>query len=153
MWADPDFVRFIGMGQPLSPEAAWAKLQRTVGAWPLLGYGFWAIEQAATGQVIGEAGFLEARAPIGEVRTPEAGWALATSAQGQGYAGEAVAAMLAWGDQRFERTICEIARENRRSIALAVRQGYSEVGPAPLPEGWTGAAFIEFERVRAGGAV
>jgi RimJ/RimL family protein N-acetyltransferase len=146
MWSDPDFVRFIGAGQPLSPEAAWAKLQRTVGAWPLLGYGFWAIEQASSGRVIGEAGFLEARAPTGQVRTPETGWALETSARGQGYAGEAVAAVLAWGDERFERTTCDIARENVRSIALARRHGYHDIGPAPLPEGWTGPDFIEFER-------
>jgi RimJ/RimL family protein N-acetyltransferase len=63
MWSDPEFVRFIGTGHPLSQEAAWSKLQRFAGAWPLLGYGFWAIEHASSGRVIGEAGFLESRVP------------------------------------------------------------------------------------------
>jgi RimJ/RimL family protein N-acetyltransferase len=79
---------------------------------------------------------------------PEVGWALETSAHGQGYAGEAVAAMLDWGDERFERTTCTISRQNSRSIALACRHGYRELGPAPLPSGWTGPEFLEFERER-----
>ena len=149
MWSNPDFIRFIGTGQPLSQEAAWAKLQRFAGAWPLLGYGFWAIEHASSGRLIGEAGFLESRAPSSKVRTPEAGWALETSARGQGYAGEAVTAVLAWGDERFDRTICDIARENVRSIALALRHGYRDVGLAPLPEDWTGSEFGQFERERS----
>jgi RimJ/RimL family protein N-acetyltransferase len=148
MWSDPEFVRFIGKGEPLSEGAAWIKLQRLAGFWPLLGYGFWAIEHAASGRVIGEAGFLEPSAPTGERRTPETGWGIETSARGQGYAGEAVAAFLAWGDERFERTVCDIALENAPSLALARRHGYRERGPAPLPADWTGPAFLEFERER-----
>ncbi len=146
MWSDPDVMRFIGTGQPLSHEGAWAKLQRFAGSWPLLGYGFWVVEHAASHRVIGEAGFLESRPPGRKPRTPESGWALDTSAQGQGYGREAVAAILAWGDERFERTTCDISRDNSSSIALARRQGYRDVGLTPLPAGWTGSEFIEFER-------
>jgi RimJ/RimL family protein N-acetyltransferase len=146
MSSDPEFVRFIGAGQPLSEEAAWVKLQRIAGSWPLLGYGFWAIEHAASGEVIGEAGFLEPHPPGGDRRMPEAGWGLATSARGQGYAGEAVAAMLAWGDERFERTTCSISRDNAPSIALARRHGYRELGPARVPADWSGPEYREFER-------
>ena len=149
VWSDPDIVRFIGKGQPLGEDVVWARLQRVAGSWPILGYGFWAIEHAASGRLIGEAGFLEQRPPGGELRTPEAGWVLETAARGQGYAGEAVAAILAWGDQRFERTTCVISPENAPSIALARRHGYREVGPAPPPADWTGPAFIGFQRDRA----
>ncbi len=152
MWSDPDFIRFIGNGQPISKEAAWIRFQRIAGFWPLLGYGFFAIEHSASGRVIGEAGFLERIPPTTEARTPEAGWALATASRGHGYAGEAVAAMLAWGDERFEHTTCDISRENAPSIALALRCGYREVGLAPLPEDWTGPEFLEFERRRPAGA-
>lgn len=148
MWSDPNVIRFIGAGQPLSREAAWVKLQRFAGAWPLLGYGFWVIEHAKSGRVIGEAGFLEPRAPGSKLRTPETGWSLEASAHGQGYAGEAVKVILAWGDERFERTTCDVAVENSRSIALACRHGYREIGVSPAPEGWTGSKFIEFERER-----
>ena len=148
MWSDPELVRFIGAGQPLSEEVVWARLQRTVGAWPVLGYGFLAIEHAGTGRLIGEAGFLERFAPSGEHRTPEAGWALETSSRGQGYAGEAMAAILEWGDQRFERTRCVISRENAPSIALAGRLGFREAGTEPPPFDWTGPDFLRFERDR-----
>ncbi len=146
MWADPGVIRYIGTGQPLSRDAAWIKFQRFAGAWPLLGYGFWAIEHAASGRVIGEGGILEPRAPTGQARTPETGWSLEPSARGQGLAGEAVAAMLAWGDERFERTVCDIAEENAPSTALARRYGYREIGLSPVPDGWTGPKLIEFER-------
>jgi RimJ/RimL family protein N-acetyltransferase len=148
MWSDPDVIRFIGAGQPLSRDASWVKIQRFAGAWPLLSYGFWVIEHATSGQVVGEAGFLEPRAPSSLHRTPETGWSLATSAWGQGYASEAVTAMLAWGDARFERTTCDIALENSRSLVLARRHGYREIGLSPVPKDWTGPKFIEFERER-----
>jgi RimJ/RimL family protein N-acetyltransferase len=151
MWADPETVRFIGKGEPFGEDVVWPRLQRSAGAWPILGYGFWAIEHAASGRLIGEAGFLEQHPPGEGPRTPEAGWMLESAAWGQGYAGEAVAAMLAWGDQRFARTTCIISPENAPSIALARRHGYREVGPAPLPPGWTGPVFVAFERERPPG--
>ena len=148
MWADPEMVRFIGKGEPLGEEVVWSRLQRTVGAWPVLGYGFLAIEHAATGRLIGEAGFLERFAPGEGPRTPEAGWALATAERGHGYAGEAMAAILAWGDQRFARTKCVISAENTPSIALARRLGYQDAGVEPPPPDWTGPEFLRFERER-----
>ena len=151
MYSDPDTVRFIGAGEPLSQEVVWSRLQRAAGAWPMLGYGFLAIEHAASGRVIGEAGFLERFAPAGELRTPEAGWALEASARGQGYAGEAMAAILAWGDERFERTSCVIAPQNAPSIALARRLGYRDHGVEPPPPDWTGPEFLRFERERPPG--
>ena len=148
MWSDRENVRFIGKGEPLGEDVVWARLQRGAGAWPILGYGFWAIEHAASGRLIGEAGFLEQRPPGGEPRAPEAGWMLDTAARGQGHAGEAMAAILAWGDERFERTICVISPDNAPSIALARRLGYREHGPATPPADWTGPVFTAFERQR-----
>ncbi len=146
MWSDPEMVRFIGTGQPLGEDVVWGRLQKSAGAWPILGYGFWVIEHAATGRMIGEAGFLERLAPGKGASTPEAGWALETSMRGQGYASEAVAAVLAWGDQRFQRTICVISAENTRSVALARRLGYRDAGVEPPPADWTGPEFLRFER-------
>ncbi len=151
MWSDPELVRFIGKGEPLSEEVVWGRLQKAVGAWPILGYGFLAIEHAASGRLIGEAGFLERFAPGGDPRTPEAGWALATSERGQGYAGEAMAAILAWGDQCFERTFCIISSENTPSIALARRLDYRDHGVEPPPPDWAGPEFLRFERERPPG--
>lgn len=148
MYSEPETVRFIGTGEPHNQEVVWSRLQRAAGAWTMLGYGFLAIEHAASGRVIGEAGFLERFAPAGDRRTPEAGWALISSARGQGYAGEAMAAILAWGDERFERTCCVIGQENTPSLALAARLGYRHVGAEPPPADWSGPEFLRFERER-----
>jgi len=53
---------------------------------------------------------------------------LATWAHGQGYAGEAVAAALAWGDAWFKgpRTVCMIDPDNAASLRVAARAGYAE---------------------------
>ncbi len=39
-----------------------------------------------------------------------------------------------------------MALENSRFLALAGRHGYREIGLSPVPEGWNGPKFIEFER-------
>jgi RimJ/RimL family protein N-acetyltransferase len=71
-----------------------------------------------------------------------------SSARGQGFAGEAMAAILAWGDERFERTGCVISPENTPSIALARRLGYRDAGLEPMPADWSGPEFFRFERER-----
>jgi RimJ/RimL family protein N-acetyltransferase len=129
MWADPDVTRHIG-GKPSSREEVWARLLRYVGHWSLLGFGYWAIEDKATGEFIGELGFADFKrdieAPIEQA--PELGWALVSPAHGKGYATEAVQAAIAWGETRFgsTRTICIISPENLPSIRVAEKCGYRE---------------------------
>ena len=53
LWAEPDVTRFIG-GRPSTAEESWARLLRYAGAWALLGYGFWAFRDKATGAYLGE---------------------------------------------------------------------------------------------------
>jgi RimJ/RimL family protein N-acetyltransferase len=48
MWADPLVTRHIG-GIPLSAEESWTRLLRYVGHWALLGFGYWVVEEKATG--------------------------------------------------------------------------------------------------------
>ena len=130
MWADPDVTRFIN-GTPLSEEDAWAKFMRSFGHWELVGYGFWTVEEKATGLRVGETGFLDVHREIVPSLNgiPEAGWAFAKSAQGKGYATEAVRAVLAWGEQRFGkvRFACIIAPENKASLNVAAKTGFKEV--------------------------
>src|ERR1700729_2426842 len=58
MWADPEVTRYIG-GKPLSEEETWARLLRYVGHWSLLGFGYWVVEEKATGNFAGEIGFAD----------------------------------------------------------------------------------------------
>ncbi|RJT40344.1 N-acetyltransferase [Mesorhizobium waimense] len=130
MWADPGVTRFIG-GKPRTREESWMRFLRHAGLWSLLGYGFWAIEDKATGRFIGEAGFHDLKRDIEPSieGVPEAGWALAPQAHGQGLASEVVRQVLAWGDYTFQgaRTVCIIDPENTASLNVAAKCGYKEV--------------------------
>lgn len=148
MWADPDVTRYIG-GRPSPAEETWARLLRNVGLWPLLGFGYWVIRERATGRFVGEAGFADFRRDITPPLegAPEVGWALATWAHGQGYATEAVRAVLAWGDAHLAapRTVCMITPANAPSIRVAEKCGFRE---------WARTAYKEtavhlYERPRA----
>jgi RimJ/RimL family protein N-acetyltransferase len=92
-----------------------------------LEFGFWAIEEKATGTFIGELGFAEfEREMEPRLDAPEAGWVLSPRFHGQGYAEEALAAALAWADTRFPATACLIQPENVASIRLGEKCGYVE---------------------------
>lgn len=129
MWGDPEVARFIG-GRPATREEVWARLMRYVGMWPVLGYGYWLIEEKATGGFVGEIGFMDALRDITPSLEglPEHGWALSAAAQGKGYASEAVEATLAWGAGHFRpfEPVCMISPENAPSIKLARKFGYRE---------------------------
>ncbi|HEY0105223.1 MAG TPA: GNAT family N-acetyltransferase [Rhizomicrobium sp.] len=129
MWSDPEVCRFIS-GRPLAEEDSWARLMRLAGHWALAGYGFWSLFEKASGLRVGEAGFLDLRRDMVPRldETPEIGWGLVRAAQGKGYAGEAVAAALAWGEARFGkvRFSCIIDPDNGPSLRVAARAGFRE---------------------------
>lgn len=130
LWADPRVARYIG-GRPFTGEEAWARLLRYAGHWALLGFGFWAVAEKASGSFIGELGFADFKREITPSLDgmPEVGWALSPSAQGRGYATEALRAVVAWGDGHFggsQRTVCLIHPENLASIRVATKCGYQE---------------------------
>jgi len=128
MWADPAVVRYIS-GKPCTREESWGRLLRYPGHWALLGFGFWLIEEKASGRFVGEGGFGDFKRAIEPAfDAPEQGWALAPWAHGRGYASEAVAAMLGWGAAHFGRGdfVCMIAPENAPSLRVAAKAGYRE---------------------------
>ncbi|WP_095199496.1 GNAT family N-acetyltransferase [Mesorhizobium carmichaelinearum] len=130
MWSDPVVTRFIG-GKPRTREESWMRFLRHAGLWSLLGYGFWAIEEKATGRFVGEAGFHDLKRDMEPSieGIPEAGWALAPAVHGAGLATEVVGRVLAWGEETFGRTktVCIIDPENTASQNVARKCGYSEV--------------------------
>jgi RimJ/RimL family protein N-acetyltransferase len=130
MWADPVVTRFIG-GKPRTREESWMRFLRHAGLWSLLGYGFWAVEDKATGRFVGEAGFHDLKRDIEPSieGIPEAGWALAPAVHGTGLATEVVGRVLAWGEETFGRTktVCIIDPENTASLNVAGKVGYREV--------------------------
>ncbi len=144
MWQQPQFYQYLG-GQPLPESEVWTRILRSAGLWPLCGYGYWAIEEKATGEFIGAVGFADFRRAISPALGdwPEAGWVLAPHRHGQGYATEAVGAALAWGDRHFPRprTVCLIDVANEPSLRLAAKLGYQEYARTEL--GTTPVVLLE----------
>jgi RimJ/RimL family protein N-acetyltransferase len=130
MWADPEVSRQLGR-KPFSEEESWTRLLRYVGHWALLGFGYWVVEDRASGKFAGEVGFAnfkrDMESPVKAL--PEIGWVLAPWAHGKGYATEAARAAVGWGDQNFSprKTTCIISPDNPRSIRVAEKCGYREL--------------------------
>jgi RimJ/RimL family protein N-acetyltransferase len=139
MWADPIVTRYIG-GKPSTREESWARMLRYPGMWALLGYGFWAIEEKASGRFVGEIGFADFHREIEPaIDAPEQGWVLAPWAHGQGYASEALAATISWGESNLGRRdfVCIISPENAASIRAAEKAGYAQVARTAYKDGVT----------------
>jgi len=147
MWGDPAITRHIS-GRPFAPEETWGKILRYAGMWALLGFGYWAIEEKESGRFAGEAGFADFKRKIEPSLDgmPEIGWVLAPWAHGQGFASEAAAAAVAWGDGHFGATptACIVAPEHAASIRIAQKCGYREHARTT----YNGEATIMFRRAR-----
>jgi RimJ/RimL family protein N-acetyltransferase len=148
MWSDERVTRHIG-GRVSTGQETWARLLRYAGLWPLLGFGYWAVEERATGRFVGDVGFADFRREITPpLRAPEAGWVLAPWAHGRGFATEALRAALAWADAHLQSasTVCIIDIGHAVSIRVATKCGYVESGRTT----YMGDAIAIFERPRAG---
>lgn len=131
MWADQDVVQFIG-GNTRDPQDAWFAHLRNRGLWDMLGYGYWIVRERRTETFVGEVGFADFKRGLKPDISgrPEAGWVLAKSAWGKGYAHEATKAAHDWLDDVMPgRSTCIIDPDNAASIRVAEKIGYREVGP------------------------
>jgi RimJ/RimL family protein N-acetyltransferase len=128
IWSNAQVTRHIG-GRPFTAEEVWKRLLQYVGLWTLLGYGYWAVEEKATGQYIGDIGFADFKRDMQPSLEGmlEFGWVLAPHAHGNGYASEAVTAVMAWADKHLPtlRSVCIIDPENLSSIRVAEKMGFT----------------------------
>jgi RimJ/RimL family protein N-acetyltransferase len=145
MWTEPEVVRFIG-GAPLTREAAWSRFLRQMGAWQCLGFGFFAVEDRATGAFIGEVGFHDLhRSIVPSIEgTLEAGWVLSTAAHGNGIAEEATKAALTWAEREHatKKVTCIIRPNHFASLHIAGKLGFTEV----VRTDYAGGPIVIFER-------
>jgi RimJ/RimL family protein N-acetyltransferase len=121
MLADPEVMRYIGDGQPLSRPFAWRNLALIVGHWQLRGYGLWAAEERASGQLVGRVGCWQPEGWPGF----EVGWLLRRASWGRGYATEGARAALDFAFTQLGRpeVISLIQADNAASIRVAERIG------------------------------
>ena len=130
LWQHPAVYRFIG-GSPLSAQEVWSRLLRYSGLWDLLGYGYWAVEEIASGAYVGQLGFADfRRGLVGfDGRYPEAGWVIHPDFAGRGLASEGMQAACAWldDDGSHGRSFCLVEASNRASLRVAGKLGYRHV--------------------------
>jgi RimJ/RimL family protein N-acetyltransferase len=142
MCADPEVMKFLGTGVTQNAAEAWRAMASMLGHWQLLGYGMFAAEVKATGELAGRVGFLDPPGWPGF----ELGWVLGREHWGKGYAIEGARACLdyAFGPLRRERVISLIRPANERSIRVAERLGERLAGEVEL----LGGTALVYEKRR-----
>ncbi|MEC9105337.1 MAG: GNAT family N-acetyltransferase [Pseudomonadota bacterium] len=117
---DAGRTRYIG-GPVTSIFDAWGGFCRVIGHWMWNGFGFWTLEDKASGQAVGRVGLLN-HAGWPE---PELGWHMFAAGEGRGLAHEAALTIrdFAARDLGLDRLISPIHPDNTRSRALAERLG------------------------------
>jgi len=100
---------------------AWVQFAAEIGHWALRGYGFWAVEEKATGDYCGQVGLWN---PEGWP-APEVGWLMTGGKEGKSIAFEAAcrARQYAFETLGWPEVASCISDGNTRSIRLAERMG------------------------------
>lgn len=128
--ADPDVMRYLGDGKPLTRSEAWRQMAMILGHWQLRDYGLWAVEERATGQLIGRIGLFNPEGWPGF----EIGWVLGKPHWGRGYATEGACRALdyAFTNMGRDHVISLIYPDNAASIRVAERIGETFEGRTQL---------------------
>ena len=118
---DPEVMRFLGDGRPMTGLEVWRQMATFMGHWYFRGYGIWAVEEKQTGNLVGRIGFMN---PAGWPGF-ELGWTLGRESWGKGYATEGARRALEYAFTQMDRehVISLIAPENIASIRVAERLG------------------------------
>lgn len=109
------------IGGPVGAEGAWGYVETSIRNWTARGYGWWIVEDLASGQVAGRCGI----GHPGGSDLQELGWQVYDGFEGQGVGFEAASAARAhaqgvWG---MRGIVSMIHPANARSLRLATRLG------------------------------
>jgi [ribosomal protein S5]-alanine N-acetyltransferase len=135
IWGDPEVMRYVMTGQPnanIEETRAW--LGRMSAHHERHGFGFWAVVEKQTGQLIGSCGMGYQRdggLPI------EFGYTLARSHWGRGLATEAAAACLQYAFEhlRLRELIARVDSRNVASQRVLEKIGFVYQGDEQLDDG------------------
>jgi RimJ/RimL family protein N-acetyltransferase len=119
--ADPEVMRYLGDGKALGRAEAWRQMAMILGHWSLRGFGLWALEERASGALVGRIGFFQPEGWPGF----ELGWMLRRESWGKGYATEGTRRALthAFTEMGRDHVISLIRPANQPSIRVAERLG------------------------------
>jgi RimJ/RimL family protein N-acetyltransferase len=131
--ADPEVTRWVGDEEALTREDAWRRMAYVVGHWDLRGFGNWALEERATGELVGRAGLYKPEAWPGL----EVGWLVGREYWGRGFAPEAGRASIEWAREELgaDHVISLIEDANERSARVAEKLGMSVEGRTRIVNG------------------
>ena len=124
IWSDPEVMRYVGTGQPnASLEETQAWIGRMSAHQESHGFGFWAVVEKKTGQLIGSCGMGYQRdggLPI------EFGYTLARTHWGQGLATEAATACLRYAFEtlRLPELLASVDSRNVASQRVLEKIGF-----------------------------
>lgn len=118
---DPEVTKYLGDGKALSRMEAWRQMAMILGHWTLLGFGLWAVQDKATGALMGRIGCQQPEGFPGF----EIAYTLGQPFWGRGIAREGAAAALSYARNVLGRTsiISVIRPANAGSIRVATSLG------------------------------
>jgi len=121
VYGDRDAMRWVGDGEPLTRDEGERWLDVTARNYLRCGYGMFALEDRASGQVVGFVGLVH---PGGQVEA-EVKYAFAREHWGRGLATEAVRAILdaAWTRFALPEVIATVAPDNLASQRVLAKAG------------------------------
>jgi [ribosomal protein S5]-alanine N-acetyltransferase len=126
LWSDPEVGRWVG-GTHTDLRESEEELGEHLRHQEQHGFSLWAVEERATGELVGEIGLqrFEGRGPEVEI-----GWAVTAAARGRGYATEAAAAWIDAGFRRLglDRIIAVVLPDNLASRRICERLGMRVAG-------------------------
>jgi RimJ/RimL family protein N-acetyltransferase len=130
MYGDANVMRYIGSGQTLTRDESWRGMAMMLGHWHLRGYGLWAVEERASGAMIGRVGCWCPEGWLGF----EIGWMIRQAYWGKGFATEAglVAMEYAFEELQQPHIISIIQPENFASRRVAEKLGEKLKGTAEV---------------------
>lgn len=151
--ADAEAMRYIGDGSVYDREHAAGTLAGFLAEWPRLGHGRWSVVLGASGETIGNCGFVRWREGELDAR-PELAYGYARTAWGQGYATEAASAALAWAFATlpFAEVVALTHPANAASQRVLTRLGFAPDGQVTPAHGRR-LSFFRLRREQAGARI
>ncbi|WP_425258455.1 GNAT family N-acetyltransferase [Rubrivivax sp. RP6-9] len=121
VYSDPEAMRWVGDGRPISRENCERWLQVTEANYAARGYGMFALVENISNTVIGFCGLVH---PGGQTE-PEVKYAFVKSEWGRGLASEIIPALLTYGASQhgLQAIIATVAVENLASQRVLVKSG------------------------------
>lgn len=150
--ADPEVMRWIGAGAVRDLEQTRSGIAAIERQWEASGYGLFAIEERASGDLLGFTGMAVPHFLPEVMPAVEIAWRLGRQYWGMGIATEASAAALGFGliDRGLDRIIAIVQVGNGASERIMIKLGMHQERQTTDPA--TGRALRVYEITRAGHA-